>query len=40
MQQVRLLDALWQWTGDDHCDAMHARTVWLDSRAIGTEYPR
>ena len=40
MQQVRLLDALWQWTGDDHCDAMHTRTVWLDSRAIGTDYPR
>ena len=40
MQQVRLLDALWEWTGDHHCDAVHAGPVWIATRAIGTDYPR
>jgi hypothetical protein len=40
MRQVRILDALWQWTGDNHCGAIHTQPVWIDQRAIGTEYPR
>jgi hypothetical protein len=40
MRQVRILDALWQWTGDNHCSAIHTRPVWVDARAIGTNYPR
>jgi hypothetical protein len=38
--RVRVLDALWQWTGDNRCDAVHERPVWLPTSAIGTDYPR
>ena len=38
--RVRLLDALWQWTGNDRCDAVHRQPVWVPLRAIGTAYPR
>lgn len=38
--RVRVLDALWAWTGDNRCDAIHRQPVWLDASAIGTEYPR
>lgn len=38
--RVRLLDALWQWTGNDRCDAVHRQPVWVPVRAIGTGYPR
>lgn len=38
--RVRLLDALWEWTGDNTCDAVRREPVWVDASAIGTEYPR
>jgi hypothetical protein len=38
--RVRLLDALWQWTGPQRCDAVHTQAVWIDAAAIGTNYPR
>lgn len=38
--QVRLLDALWKWTGNNRCDTVHRQPIWIDSRALGTEYPR
>jgi hypothetical protein len=38
--RVRILDALWQWTGSFKCDAIHTQPVWIDTAAIGTEYPR
>jgi hypothetical protein len=38
--QVRLLDALWHWTGRRRCDAVRHGTVWIEPRAIGTDYPR
>lgn len=38
--RVRLLDALWEWTGNNRCDAVHRQAVWLPSVAIGNEYPR
>lgn len=38
--QVRLLDALWKWVGDNRCDAVHRQPVWVDSNALGTDYPR
>lgn len=40
LQQVRLLDALWAWTGDDRCDAVHHERVWIRTDAVGTDYPR
>jgi hypothetical protein len=40
MVRVRLLDALWHWTGSARCDAVHRQAVWVPSQAIGTEYPR
>ncbi len=38
--QVRVLDALWKWTGNNRCDTVHRQPIWIDSRALGTEYPR
>ena len=38
--RVRVLDALWEWTGDNRCDAVHHQPVWIASSAIGTDYPR
>lgn len=38
--QVRVLDALWTWTGDRRCEAVQREPVWIDSNAIGTDYPR
>jgi hypothetical protein len=35
--RVRLLDALWYWTGSFQCDAIHHETVWIDAAAIGTK---
>jgi hypothetical protein len=40
MARVRILDALWQWTGDNRCDAIRTQPIWIASRAIGTVYPR
>jgi hypothetical protein len=40
MQRVRVLDALWRWTGDARCDAIHTQPVWVPAEALGTEYPR
>ncbi len=37
--QVRLLDALWHWTGQRRCDAIRRGPVWIDAHAIGTRYP-
>jgi hypothetical protein len=37
--QVRLLDALWHWTGRRNCDPIQHDPVWIDPRAIGTKYP-
>jgi hypothetical protein len=38
MIRVRLLDALWYWTGSFQCDAIHHETVWINAAAIGTKY--
>ncbi len=38
--QVELLDALWHWTGPLACRAIRRGPVWIDARAIGTDYPR
>jgi hypothetical protein len=38
--RVRVLDALWEWTGDKRCDAVHRQPVWISSAAIGADYPR
>ena len=38
--RVRVLDALWEWTGDNRCDAVHRQPVWIPREAIGTDYPR
>jgi hypothetical protein len=38
--RVRLLDALWHWIGRRRCDAIRQGTVWIEQRAIGTDYPR
>jgi hypothetical protein len=38
--RVRLLDALWQWTGNERCDTVHRQPVWVPVSAIGTGYPR
>ena len=40
MMRVRVLDAQWEWLGDDRCDAVHTQPVWVPSAAIGTDYPR
>lgn len=40
MVRVRLLDALWQWTGATRCDPAHREPVWIPAHAIGTAYPR
>lgn len=40
MQRVRLLDTLWEWTGNNQCDIVHREPVWVDAQAIGTDYPR
>jgi hypothetical protein len=36
--RVRLLDALWRWAPPSGCDAVH-HPIWIDSRAIDTNYP-
>jgi hypothetical protein len=38
--QVRVLDALWEWTGNKRCDVVHRQPVWIRSAAIGSSYPR
>jgi hypothetical protein len=38
--KVELLDALWHWTGPRACSAIRRGPVWVDARAIGTDYPR
>lgn len=40
MVRVRLLDALWEWTGARRCDAIHREPVWMPATAVGTTYPR
>jgi len=40
LARVRLLDALWKWTGNDRCDVVHRQPVWVPVRAFGTGYPR
>jgi hypothetical protein len=40
MVRVRILDALWTWTGDQRCDTIHRDPVWIAASAIGTNYPR
>jgi hypothetical protein len=40
MTRVRLLDALWTWTGTNRCDRVHTQPIWIASSAIGTDYPR
>jgi len=37
---VRVLDALWEWAGQNRCDAVHREPVWMPAAAIGTGYPR
>jgi len=39
MVQVRVLDALWRWTGAARCDAVRNSPVWIDSGAVGRSYP-
>jgi hypothetical protein len=38
--QVRVLDALWNWTPPQRCDAIHQQPVWIPRAAIDTNYPR
>jgi hypothetical protein len=38
--RVRLLDALWQWTGALRCDAIHREPIWIPAASLGTGYPR
>lgn len=38
--QVRVLDALWKWTGDNRCDRVHREPVWIDADALGVDYPQ
>ena len=38
--RVRVLDALWEWAGENRCDAVHRQPIWIPRAAIGTAYPR
>jgi len=40
MMRARLLDALWEWIGNNGCDAVHTQPVWVASGAVGSDYPR
>jgi hypothetical protein len=37
--KVSLLDALWHWAPPIKCDAVHNGAVWVESTAIGTDFP-
>ena len=37
--KVTLLDALWHWAPPIKCDAIHTGAVWVESSAIGTDFP-
>ena len=39
MVQAAILDVQWQWAPPARCDAVHDGPVWIDRRAIGTDYP-
>ncbi len=40
MVRVRLLDALWEWTGARRCDVVHREPVWIPEAAVGSAYPQ
>jgi len=40
MPQVMVLDALWHWEPPAKCPAVRRGPVWIESAAIGTDYPR
>jgi hypothetical protein len=37
--KVTLLDALWHWAPPIKCDPIHNGAVWVESSAIGTDFP-
>ena len=37
--KVTLLDALWHWAPPIKCDRIHNGAVWVESSAIGTDFP-
>jgi hypothetical protein len=39
MEQVVVLDALWRFTGRSKCAAILKGPVWVDGKAIGSDYP-
>ena len=39
MSQVVILDALWRWTGEQRCETVQTRPVWIQSEAISRDYP-
>lgn len=39
MSQVVILDAQWRWTGEQRCETVQTRPVWLQSDAITREFP-
>jgi hypothetical protein len=38
--QVEVVDSLWHWTGPRKCTAIRRGPVWIEERAIGTDYPK
>ena len=34
-----LLDALWHWAPPIKCDPIHNGAVWVETSAIGTDFP-
>ena len=40
MIQAAILDVEWRWAPPARCDAVHEGPVWIDRRAIGTDYPK
>ena len=39
MEHVAVLDALWHWAPPARCDPIHTGPIWIDRRAIGTDFP-
>jgi hypothetical protein len=37
--KVALLDALWHWAPPIKCDPIHNGAVWVETSAIGTDFP-
>ena len=39
MTEVLILDVRWRWAPPTNCDAVHTGPVWIESDAIGADYP-